>query len=119
MPELVLGPRLQWLHKPGRVCTRDNKLCGWVILRRRRKRQYLYVDVGGREVYLGPADQYPALPVTITIEYAGGYVTLDIDKRPQNIEELLGTVKSLAEIKEIIPDLERIIDRVLAKYKLI
>ena len=72
--QMELGPNLQRVLRPGKLCT-ENGNCGWLVIRKRRNQYYVYLDTGKkkagkRDIYLGPLAGFQPVPVSlITVSY--------------------------------------------------
>ena len=121
--QLELGPSLQKVKKPGKLCLESGE-CGWLVIPKRRNTWYVYLDAGKRkdgkrDIYLGPLAGFQPVPVSLIIRYAGdGKLQVDIPMVPSSPQKLIGTVKSLAVITAYLPGVEKLLNQILVKYKL-
>ncbi len=117
--EVMLGPNLQRVLRPGKLCLEDGQ-CGWLVIRRRRNQYYVYLQSEGkRDIYLGALASFQQVPTTLLIRYTGdGKLAADINRIPNTPQELIGVVKSLALIANSLPSVEKLLNQVLTKYKL-
>ena len=119
--QVVLGENLVRLMKPGRVCRFLNpEECGYIVVRRRKRKHYVYLDTGDGEVYLGPLDRYKSIPVTICVRRVENRVVVDLLlPEPESAEEILSSVKGIYDIIVYWDAVKDALKRVLTKYKLI
>lgn len=119
--QVVLGENLAKLMKPGRVCRfLDPEECGYIVVRRRKRKYYVYLDTGDGEVYLGPLDRYKSIPVTICVRRVENRVVVDLLlPEPESAEEIISSIKGIYDIVQHWSDIGNVLRHLPAKYKLI
>ena len=114
------GPGIMKLLEPGRICSKEKNCCGWIVVRRRRKQYYVYLQTpAGEDCYLGSLTRFEPSPVKLVVIVDGENLDVDIESIPDNAEGLIGVVKSLAQIYSDINLVKEVIARLLSKYKLV
>jgi len=115
-PEITVGPGLQRLLRPGRLCIEGGE-CGWLVIRKRRNQYYVYLDTGRGEVYLGPLARFQPAPTVLLLRLGDGRLVLDVEPAPKTPRDIIGVVKALALIASSLPRIEKLLSEVLTKYK--
>lgn len=114
---LTIGPGLQRLLRPGKVCIESGE-CGWLVIRKRRNQYYVYLQVGKRDIYLGSLAGFQPVPITLLLMLEDGKLAVDVDPVPTSPGMLVGAAKSLAVIAASLGEVEKLLNQILTKYKL-
>ena len=115
-PEITVGPGLQRLLRPGRLCLENGK-CGWLIIRKRRNAWYVYLQSEKQDIYLGPLTGFRPVPISLTIRIEDGKLLVDVSPIPASPVEVVGAARSLAAIAASLGDVEKLLNQLLSKYK--
>lgn len=116
---LAIGPGLKKLLEPGRVCSSEKEHCGWIIIRKRRKQYYVYLQDEEKEHYICPLSRIQPVPLSLTLSVDGECLIVDVElQQPLTVETVIGAVKSLVVIAGLLPNLEKLLYEITAKYKL-
>lgn len=118
--KLRLGPGIMKLLEPGRICSKVKECCGWIVVRRRRKQYYVYLQTPtGEDCYLGSLTRFEPSPVKLVVTVDGENLDVDIEPIPNDAEGLIAVIKGLAQLYNNMNLIGEIVERVLIKYKLV